>query len=268
VENTRKQSPAKDKERALPQTDEAASATVEAASARDKGELEAGTKTKQAAKTKAEKKPETKAKDGIQATTPEAARTKADPARVIEAEKAPQIKTETATLAEVTASLGQAAPMVEPAQPALVESMEGHIVELEPANSAAPEQQPWINAEAEIDSDDIQIGETPSEREKIAPEKSVPIFMAPFDAIAAESINYSKKSLENGAALVEQLLAAKSFESAIHIGSDFVQRSCTDFVAYLTKIGAMYAKLAGDPNFPHSGSNIGVIFQLVRKRSA
>ena len=317
MDNTEKQAPARGKERAVPQTDESASAKEEAATARAKSKLEAGTKTKPAAKTKAEKKPETKAKDAVQAKTPgaplfkperasmgkvaqdasmkakektvagvkatlapaaplarpaQAARTKAEPARIVEPENAPQIETETATLAEATASLGQAAPVVEPAQPALVEAMEAHIVELEPANSAAPKQQPWTNSEAEFESADIQkIGEKLSEPEKIVPEKSVTIFVADFDSIAAELINYSKKSFENGGAVVEQLLAAKSFESAIQIGSDFVQRSCMDFVAYLTNIAAMYAKLAGEaltqPNFPHAGTNMGLIFQLVRKRS-
>ena len=290
MNNTDKEAPARNKGKA-PQTDEAAKTKVEKkpqTKAKDAVAQDASTKMKAVVPAAPLPKPAP------------AARTKARPERVVEAGNAPETET---TSAEATEGVAQAAP-VEPAQPALVEAMEADVVELEPMYAPASKQQAPIEAEeeslteakaspaqsewkpsevapveeesassAEIESADIQkIGEKLSEREKIEPEKSVTIFMADFNAIAAESINYSKKSLENGGALVEQLLAAKSFESAIQIGSDFVQKSCTDFVAYLTTIGAMYAKLAGEalkqPQFPHAGSNIGVIFQLVRKRSA
>lgn len=65
-----------------------------------------------------------------------------------------------------------------------------------------------------------------------------------FETIAAEATDYSKKSLENVSAFVEKLLGAKSFESAIHIQSAYAKTSYADFVAYLTKIGELYTKLA------------------------
>ena len=65
-----------------------------------------------------------------------------------------------------------------------------------------------------------------------------------FESIAAETIDYSKKSFENGSAFVEKLLGAKSFESAIHIRSEYAKTSYADFVAYLTKIGKLNTKLA------------------------
>ncbi len=58
------------------------------------------------------------------------------------------------------------------------------------------------------------------------------------------SYDYSKKSLENGSAFVEKLLGAKSFESAIHVQSEYARTSHADFVAYLTKIGELYSKLS------------------------
>jgi hypothetical protein len=65
-----------------------------------------------------------------------------------------------------------------------------------------------------------------------------------FEAIAAETIDYSKKSLANGSALVEKLLGAKSFESAIYIRSEYARTSYANFVAYLKKIGELNTKLA------------------------
>jgi hypothetical protein len=247
VDNTDKETPARNKGRAPPQTDEAA-------------------------KTKVEKKPQAKAKDAVAKPAP-AARTKARPARAIEAGKTPETDT---TSAEAAADRAQAAP-AEPAQPALPEAMEAHVAGLEPMYAAASEQQAPIEAEvaspteaqaspvrpepepleaaqakveeepaswAAIGNADIQkIGEKRSEREKIGPENSVAIFVADIEAITAESINYSKKSFENGSALIEKLLVARSFESAIQISTDFVQRSYKDFITSLTKIGALYARL-------------------------
>jgi hypothetical protein len=72
-----------------------------------------------------------------------------------------------------------------------------------------------------------------------------PTFLATgFRAITAETIEYSKKSLENGSAYVEKLLGAKSFRSAIHIRSEYAKRSYAEFVAYLTKIGELNTQLA------------------------
>jgi len=72
-----------------------------------------------------------------------------------------------------------------------------------------------------------------------------PTFLATgFQAITAETIEYSKKSLENGSAFVEKLLGAKSFQSAIHIRSEYAKMSYAALVAYLTKIGELNTKLA------------------------
>ena len=70
------------------------------------------------------------------------------------------------------------------------------------------------------------------------------IFATGFQIIAAEAIDYSKKSVVNSSALVENLLGAKSLESAVQIRSEYAQRSYVDFVGYLTKISEIYAKLA------------------------
>ena len=64
-------------------------------------------------------------------------------------------------------------------------------------------------------------------------------FLAPsFEAIAAATMDYSKKSLENGFVFVEKLRGAKSFQSA------YSRTSYADFVEYLKKISELNTQLA------------------------
>jgi len=65
-----------------------------------------------------------------------------------------------------------------------------------------------------------------------------------FATIAAEMTDYSKRSVENASSFVRKLLGARSFESAIHIQSEYARSSYADLSAYLTKLGEIYAKLA------------------------
>jgi hypothetical protein len=88
-----------------------------------------------------------------------------------------------------------------------------------------------------------------AEEEARLPESATPatIFHTTgFEAMAAETIDYSKKSLATASALVEKLLGAKSFERAICIRSEYARTSYADFVAYLKKIGELNSKLANE----------------------
>ena len=69
-------------------------------------------------------------------------------------------------------------------------------------------------------------------------------FVKGLQAIAAETTDYSKKSLENGSAFLEKLLGVKSLESAIQFHSDYAKTSYADFVAQATKLGELYSSLA------------------------
>ena len=82
-------------------------------------------------------------------------------------------------------------------------------------------------------------------KEQLKSATTSPIFVVTgFQAITAETIEYSKKSLENGSAFVEKLLGAKSFQSAIHVRSEYAKTSYAELVAYLTKLGELNTKLA------------------------
>jgi phasin family protein len=65
-----------------------------------------------------------------------------------------------------------------------------------------------------------------------------------FQQIAAEATDYSKKSYEDNAAVVEKLVSAKSLDKAIEIQTDFAKSSYETFVAQATKMSELYADLA------------------------
>jgi hypothetical protein len=65
-----------------------------------------------------------------------------------------------------------------------------------------------------------------------------------FQTIAAETSEYSKRSLENGSAYIEKLLGARKIEDAVQIQSDYAKTTYEGFVAQATRIGELYANLA------------------------
>ncbi|MGO9675184.1 MAG: phasin family protein [Methylocella sp.] len=69
-------------------------------------------------------------------------------------------------------------------------------------------------------------------------------FVNSLQTINAETTNYSKKSLEDGAAFLEKLLSAKSFESAIQIQSEYAKAFYEAFIAQSKKIAELYSNLA------------------------
>ena len=69
-------------------------------------------------------------------------------------------------------------------------------------------------------------------------------FSKTFQAIATETADYSKKSIEGGSALVEKLLAAKSYDSAMQIQSEYWKSSYAGFMTQATKMGELYSNLA------------------------
>jgi len=62
-------------------------------------------------------------------------------------------------------------------------------------------------------------------------------------AISTEMADFTKRSFDDGAATIEKLIAAKSFDQAAAIHSDFARRSLDAYLHELSKIGDMYARL-------------------------
>ncbi len=62
--------------------------------------------------------------------------------------------------------------------------------------------------------------------------------------IAAETAEFSKKSLETQTAFVEKLIATKSLDGAIQLQQDYAKSSYETLVAQATKFGELYTSLA------------------------
>jgi hypothetical protein len=65
-----------------------------------------------------------------------------------------------------------------------------------------------------------------------------------LQAIATETMDYSKKSFEKSRVLFEKLMAVKKLDEAIQLQSDFAKSAYEDFLAQAAKIGEMYSSLA------------------------
>lgn len=68
-------------------------------------------------------------------------------------------------------------------------------------------------------------------------------FAAIFQAFIAEWTVYSKKSIDNSLVFVEDLVRAKSLDSAIQIQTDYAKTSYEGFVAQTTKLRKFYFSL-------------------------
>ena len=69
-------------------------------------------------------------------------------------------------------------------------------------------------------------------------------------AIVAEVVDYSKKSVEGSAAAWEKLLGAKSLEKAMEVQTEYLKSSYEGFVAEATKLGELYADFAKESYKP------------------
>lgn len=71
-----------------------------------------------------------------------------------------------------------------------------------------------------------------------------------FQAIAAETADYAKKSFEANIAHFQNLMGVKSFESAIELQTSYTKTALEGYVAEMTKLGEMYADLAKEAYEP------------------
>ena len=74
-----------------------------------------------------------------------------------------------------------------------------------------------------------------------------------FQDIATEVADYSRKSFEESTAVVEKAFAAKSFDKALEVQSDFAKVAYEAYVGQMTKIGEMYMNTAKEAYKPFEG---------------
>lgn len=78
-------------------------------------------------------------------------------------------------------------------------------------------------------------------------------FSKGLQAIAVESADFSKKSFEDGAAHLETLMGAQSFDVAFEAQTEYVKAAYEGVVSQATKLGELYADLAKDTMKPFEG---------------
>jgi len=72
-----------------------------------------------------------------------------------------------------------------------------------------------------------------------------------FQAIAAEAVEYSKKSFQDTVTHFESLSGARSFEAAFELQTNYVKTAYENFVGEATKLGEMYSDLAKSAYKPY-----------------
>ncbi len=72
-------------------------------------------------------------------------------------------------------------------------------------------------------------------------------------ALAMETQDYSKKSMETGSAAMEDLLAAKSLDKAVEVQSDYVKSAYEAFVGQASKVNEMVVDMAKETYKPYEG---------------
>jgi len=74
-----------------------------------------------------------------------------------------------------------------------------------------------------------------------------------FQAIAVEMADFSKKSFEEGTAVIEKLMGVKSLDKAIEVQTDYFKSSYEGFMSEATKLGDLYTDLAKETYKPFEG---------------
>jgi hypothetical protein len=82
---------------------------------------------------------------------------------------------------------------------------------------------------------------------------SVDVVTKGTQAIAIEIADYSKRSFENGAKAMENLLGVKSPDKAMQVQGDYVKAAYEDYVSHATKLGELYANMAKEAFKPYEG---------------
>jgi hypothetical protein len=83
--------------------------------------------------------------------------------------------------------------------------------------------------------------------------KSASAFTKGFQALAAETADYSRHTFESGAKAFEKLVAASSLDKAVEVQSDFLRTAYEGYVSQATKVGEIMTAMARDAYKPYEG---------------
>lgn len=86
-----------------------------------------------------------------------------------------------------------------------------------------------------------------------------------FQALATEMSDYSKKTYEGNSAAFEKLMAAKSFDKAFEIQSDYTKSAYEEFMAEATKMTEMCMDLARKAYEPYESATAAIAPPATKK---
>ena len=89
-----------------------------------------------------------------------------------------------------------------------------------------------------------------------------------LQAIASETLDYSKRSFEKSLALFEKLIGVKTIDEAIKLQSEFAKSAYEDFFSQAAKIGEMYSSLAKDARWSAKAASPGQSSVVVKSSNA
>ena len=81
--------------------------------------------------------------------------------------------------------------------------------------------------------------------------KSMGAFTKGFQAIAAETADFSKRSFETGAKAMEGLLGAGSLDKAVEVQTDYLKSAYEGYVSQATKVGEIMSGMAREAYKPY-----------------
>lgn len=84
--------------------------------------------------------------------------------------------------------------------------------------------------------------------------KSLTAVSKGYQAIAAEFVDYTKKSFEDGSTAMEKFATAKSLDKLVELQSDYVKAAYEAAIARATKIGELYAELFKEAYKPYEAT--------------
>lgn len=83
--------------------------------------------------------------------------------------------------------------------------------------------------------------------------KSANAFTKGFQALAAETADYSRHSFESGAKAFEKLVAAPSLDKAMEVQTAFLRTAYEGYVSQATKVGEIVQAMTRDACKPYEG---------------
>lgn len=89
-----------------------------------------------------------------------------------------------------------------------------------------------------------------------------------FQTIATELADYSKKSFEDGSAVFEKAMAAKSIDKAMEIQTTYAKSAYESYVSQLNKIGELYMNAAKDAYKPFESQFAGFSEKVTGKKAS